>query len=185
MNDLVPVIFIFDVVLRYILLIGAAWSVALPARRIWPPPGRRSWQYRLTWACFYLVFPLNALLVMLNWNTWLFTEPSRLVLGIPVAAKGALLVAWGALTLGLRNTSGLRDGFVQSGPYRFTRNPQYLGDIVLFLGLSLAANSWVVWIVHGLLSLVFVIAPLAEETWLEEQYGDTYQDYKRRVSRFL
>ena len=131
------------------------------------------------------MFPLNALLVLLDWNTWLFSDLSRLVLGIPVAVTGALLVGWGALTLGLRNTAGLPDVFVQSGPYRFTRNPQYLGDIVLFLGLSLAANSWMVWIVHGLLSLVFVIAPLAEETWLEEQYGDSYQYYKRRVSRFL
>ena len=31
-------------------LAGAVWSAAVPDRRIWPPPGRRSWQYFLTWA---------------------------------------------------------------------------------------------------------------------------------------
>jgi protein-S-isoprenylcysteine O-methyltransferase Ste14 len=74
---------------------------------------------------------------------------------------------------------------VSDGPYRFTRNPQYLGDGLLFIGLSLIANSLHLWITHALLVLVFVLAPLTEEQWLEEQYGQTYAEYKRSVPRFL
>lgn len=181
----VQVIFTIDVILLYFLLFGGVWSVALPKKRVWPPPGRQSWQHRLTWACFYLVFLANALLFVFDWDSWNLKDISRLILGIPLAASGALLVSWGVFTLGVRNTSGLRDGFVQDGPYRFTRNPQYLGDILLFVGLSLIANSWLLWIAHGLLILVFLITPLTEETWLEEQYGEAYQEYKRGTSRFL
>ena len=71
-----------------------------------------------------------------------------------------------------------------AGPYRFTRNPQYLGDIVFFIGVGVIANSVFLWIAHLLLALVFVVAPLTEEPWLEEQYGDAYREYRKRVPRF-
>jgi len=89
------------------------------------------------------------------------------------------------MTLGRANTSGLSEGFVRSGPYRFTRNPQYLGDIALFIGLSLIANSLYLWVTHGLLILVFILTPLAEESWLEEQYGQPYRDYRRDTPSWL
>ena len=82
------------------------------------------------------------------------------------------------------NSSGLKDGFVSSGPYRFTRNPQYVGDIILFVGVSITANSLLLWITHALLILVFVIAPLTEERWLEDQYGQVYREYRRDIPRF-
>ncbi len=128
MLSIVNLLFVPDVLILTVLLIGTMWSVAYPAKRIWPPPGSRSWQYRLTWASFYLVFALNAALLILDWNSWLFETNLRLIVGIPLALIGALLVSWGVATLGARNTSGLTGGLVSSGPYRFTRNPQYSGS---------------------------------------------------------
>jgi protein-S-isoprenylcysteine O-methyltransferase Ste14 len=185
LNISVQIIFVIDVILLNLLLLGGVWSVALPKKRVWPPPGKESWQHRLTWACFYLVFLANALLLVLDWDSWIIKDISRLNLGIPLALVGALLVSWGISTPGTRNTSGLRDGFVQDEPYRFMRNPQYLGDMLLFIGLSIIANSWLLWIAHGLLILVSLFTPLAEEVWLEEQYGDAYLEYKQRTPRFL
>lgn len=181
----VDLTFTVDVAILLVLLTGALWSVAYPARRLWPPPARRSWQHRLTWAFFYTVFGLNAALLILDWNSWIFESNLRFVLGVPLVLIGALLVAWGVATLGTQNTSGLKDRFVTAGPYAFTRNPQYMGDMILFVGLSLIANSLYLWIAHVLLILVFAIAPIAEEIWLEEQYGEQYIQYKRETSRFL
>ena len=82
------------------------------------------------------------------------------------------------------NSSGLKGGFVAAGPYRFTRNPQYLGDNILFFGVSIIANSLLLWITHALLILVFVMAPLTEERWLEDQYGRAYREYRRKIRRF-
>jgi len=128
---------------------------------------------------------LNAVLLVLDWNSWLFDYDLRLVIGIPFALIGTLLVSWGVTSLGAGNTSGLKDGLVSSGPYRFTRNPQYLGDMILFVGLSVIANSLYLWITHLLITIIFAVAPLAEEIWLEDQYGETYVQYKRGTSRFL
>ncbi len=79
----------------------------------------------------------------------------------------------------------MRDGFISTGPNWFTRNPQYLGDNLFFLGLSIVANSEFLWITHALLALVFIITPLSEEVWLKEQYGDAYDRYRRNTPRFL
>jgi len=178
-------LFTVDVGALFVLLVGASWSVVLPARRVWPPPGKGSWQHRLTWACFYVVFALNVALLILDWNTWIIDSNLRFVLGLPLSLIGGLLVTWGIKSLGVENTSGLKGGFAASGPYQFTRNPQYLGDMILFIGLGLMANSLYLWVAHALTILVFTIAPLAEELWLEEQYGDEYIAYKRETPRFL
>lgn len=44
-------------------LAGAVWSAAVPEKRLWPPPGRRSWPYVLNWAGFYAVCGINVLLL--------------------------------------------------------------------------------------------------------------------------
>lgn len=185
METFIKLIFTLDVFAQTILLAGIVWSVARPAKRIWPPPGKSSWQYRLTWILFYLVFGLNGLLLVLDWNSWIFHNPLRFILAIPLAIIGVSTLIWGIRTLGVINTSGISDGFIKEGPYRFTRNPQYLGDILLFLGLSILSNSLLLWIAHILLILVFMITPIAEEDWLREQYGKPYQTYLEGTSRFL
>jgi protein-S-isoprenylcysteine O-methyltransferase Ste14 len=178
-------LFIAALIIHYLLLIGIVWSVAFPQKRIWPPPDKRSWQYRVTWILFYLAFILNAAFIFLDWNSWIFTQSSRFLLGIPLAVIGTLLVSWGISTLGTKNTSGLKDGFITTGPYRFTRNPQYLGDMLLFIGLILISNSLYLLITNFLLILVFAMTPWAEEVWLEKRYGDEYKNYKQITSRFL
>ena len=185
MNNLIPFVFYLDVFVLFILLIGISWSVVVPDKRIWPPPGKKSWQYTIAWVLFYMVFGLNFILILFDWNTWRFNDPVRFILGIPLIIIGVLLFSWGIRTLGTINTSGVPDGFILNGPYQFTRNPQYLGDMILFIGLSVISNSVYLWITHILLILVFIITPLAEEKWLEEQYGEKYLEYKGQTTRFL
>ena len=185
MDNIKEIIFFSDVTIHLILLVGVVWSLVFPEKRIWPPPKKGSLQYSATWLLFYIVVVLNILLVVMDWNSWVIPGEIRFIIGIPVTLVGVLFVAWGINCLGIKNTYGLKDGFISSGPYRFTRNPQYLGDTILFIGISLITNSLYVLVVHLLMILVFVIAPLIEEVWLEEQYGEIYSDYKRNTSRFL
>lgn len=185
MEFFVNLIFSLDVAALLILLIGICWSIGYPNSRIWPPPSKRSWQYRLSWILFYLAFSLNTLLIIFDWNSWRYDSPLRFIIGIPLVLIGVLLLIWGIRTLGINNTSGSAAGFVKNGPYRFTRNPQYLGDMMLFVGLCLCTNSLYLWITHTLLILVFLATPLAEEEWLKKEYGEVYEIYFGNTSRFL
>lgn len=166
------------------LFAGAVWCIAFPARRIYPMSGKNGWYYAM-WLLFYFVLFTNPLFVVLDWNTGIWSSPLRFWLAVPLALAGALLFGAGFLTLGAKNTSGLRDGFVARGPYLLTRNPQYVGDILMFAGVAVAANSGIVLVTHALTSLVFLLAPMAEEPWLESEYGETYIAYRRNVARFI
>lgn len=166
------------------LLIGVTWCVAFPARRIYPMERANGW-YVAMWAIFAFVFASNPLFVYLDWNTGLFPSSLRFWLAIPMILLGAGLFGWGMTTLGAKRTSGLADELIAEGPYLFTRNPQYVGDFLIFAGVALFSNSSVVMITHLLTALLFVVAPLAEEPWLESHYGDNYATYRGRVPRFL
>jgi protein-S-isoprenylcysteine O-methyltransferase Ste14 len=75
---------------------------------------------------------------------------------------------------------------VIAGPYRFTRNPMYVGLAGLTIALGLFINSW--WPTVLLLPVLllvrwFVIAP--EERYLERRFGAEYVAYQQRVRRWL
>jgi protein-S-isoprenylcysteine O-methyltransferase Ste14 len=185
MGNLIVILFAINTCTLIFLLVGIIWSVARPEKRIWPPPGKTSWQYILAWILFYLAFGLNTLIIVLDWNSWIYANPLRFLIGVPLVLVGSSLLVWGIRHLGVINTSGISDGFIKTGPYRFTRNPQYLGDMMLFLGLSIITNSLYLWVTHSLLILVFIITPIAEEDWLRDLYGDDYLSYLKGTSRFL
>lgn len=75
---------------------------------------------------------------------------------------------------------------VQSGPYRFSRNPIYLAFSVLALGIACWVNS--IWLLGTLAAAVsvmsFVVIP-REERYLERRFGAEYLEYKSRVRRWL
>lgn len=71
------------------------------------------------------------------------------------------------------------------GPYAYTRNPLYLGSLILALGFALAARSW--WIAGGL-ALFFLVVYLpvirAEEAFLHHRFPG-FDEYARQVPRLI
>lgn len=166
------------------LFVGAFWCIAFPARRIYPMTSPNGWYY-VMWFLFGFVFITNPVFIFLDWNSGPWSSGLRFWLAVPLIILGSALVSWGIATLGARKTSGLADELVAQGPYLVTRNPQYVGDFLLFVGVVVFANSGVVAVTHLLTALVLLMAPLAEEPWLEEQYGEPYVAYRRTVPRYL
>ena len=75
---------------------------------------------------------------------------------------------------------------VESGPYRFTRNPIYLGMFLVLTGLAIAFDN--LWLLVMLLPFALVIrygVVAREEAYLERKFGDVYLDYRSRVRRWL
>ena len=184
MTEAIFVVFLLNVVAQGVLLVGAVWCVARPKRRIYPME-RKGTAYYAMWALFIFAFSSNAAFVVLDWNTGPWVSHLRFVAGVPILGLGIAFLLWGMTTLGMKNTSGLPGGFVARGAYLVSRNPQYVGDFFIFAGVSIIANSELLWVTNVLATLVFLVAPLAEEPWLEEQYGSDYNDYRNRVPRFL
>lgn len=75
---------------------------------------------------------------------------------------------------------------VLSGPYRFTRNPMYLGMTCIQVGLGLALNNlWISLLAAFSLLAVHFIAVVPEEKYLTEQFGESYIGYLIKVRRYL
>ncbi len=72
------------------------------------------------------------------------------------------------------------------GPYKFTRNPMYLLELVMWLGWALFYGSVAVLIALVIMGafFVFILVP-SEERGLEARFGETYLQYKRTVPRWF
>src|SRR5262249_28668474 len=75
---------------------------------------------------------------------------------------------------------------VVSGLYRVSRNPDYLGQALVVVGLALLLDaSWVLLAVLPALLLVRYGVIAKEEQYLEHRFGDEYRLYRRRVRRWF
>ncbi|NPA31752.1 MAG: DUF1295 domain-containing protein [Chloroflexi bacterium] len=161
------------------------WSIRFPQRRVWPPTQARSWKFALSWGLFLLAVAADLAFLLRGGLRDPATRPGRWAVALALSAVGLFFLGWGIQTLGLLKTLGLRGTFVAAGPYRFTRNPQYLGDIFLLAGLMVVAQAAPARAGLALLLVAFLLMPLAEEPWLEEHYGEAYRRYKHTTPRFL
>jgi protein-S-isoprenylcysteine O-methyltransferase Ste14 len=75
---------------------------------------------------------------------------------------------------------------ISQGPYRFTRNPMYLGITLFEFGLGLAVNNlWISLFAVPALVTVHFLAVLPEEKYLFEKFGESYKVYLTQVRRYL
>jgi protein-S-isoprenylcysteine O-methyltransferase Ste14 len=129
----------------------------------------------------------------LNWLMPLPFLPAAVptgCLGTMVFALALALVAWAISTMTRAGsnvpTSLPTTTIAETGPYRFTRNPIYLGMVLGLIGLAIAFNS--LWLLMALVPFALVIrygVITREEAYLERKFGDVYRRYHTRVRRWL
>jgi protein-S-isoprenylcysteine O-methyltransferase Ste14 len=112
-------------------------------------------------------------------------------------AAGAAVICGGVAILGSALFTFRRTGqhpdprkptpmITRDGPYRFTRNPMYLGTSLIQLGLGVAlGNAWIVLLLVPMVALIHYRAILPEERYLEDKFGDQYIGFKASVRRWL
>jgi len=164
-------------------------TLLVPRLRLWPPPGRDTWQYRLTWTLFAVGFA--GFLVVggldagsLGLHRWV-GEAGTLIIGSTLFMGGTAVASYAMGYLGLRGCLGLEAELVTEGPFAVSRNPGYVGDLLLIVGYVILTDSRLAGIAGVMGALWFLGAPFAEEPWLERQYGDAYRRYKNHHPRFL
>jgi len=111
-------------------------------------------------------------------------------LGIAVVALGLALVLQVFRTMRAAGTNvdprRPTTAIVTTGLFRFSRNPIYVGLTLMYLGLTLAINTWWGLVLLGPMLLTMhrgVI--LREERYLEQTFGELYRQYRSRVRRYL
>jgi protein-S-isoprenylcysteine O-methyltransferase Ste14 len=170
--------------LIYILLF--ALTIRLRGFRFWPPPSARSWQFFSAWLMASIVAVNFFFIGLLDFDSAFLPDlkirfPAAVILFI----AGLGLGNWAGSVFGFRAILGLGDRLVTWGPYRYTRNPQYIGDCLLALSYMVLTNSWMAGVIGILGVILNLMAPHTEEPWLEERFGEDYREYKRRVPRFF
>lgn len=146
--------------------------------------------------------PVTGVAIYLGWSSHaaafiaaVLLDPYRIAVApIPTAVAGIVLVAAGItlFVLGLQRFQSFGQvtgtevgGLVTSGVYSVSRNPQYIGWILLLVGVAVTARSPVA---LGLALAVVIAMNIwipQEERHLEREFGDEYLRYRRDVPRFL
>lgn len=146
--------------------------------------------FRLRNALFPLIFVALAL----------FTRPvfflgnpdlDRIVvgLGILIALAGQcfrlFVIGYAYIKRGGKEGRVYADSLVVKGVYAHSRNPMYVGNFMMAVGLGLVYGSpWVYFFVVPFFAFVYLSIVGAEEVYLSHRFGEAYEDYARRVNRF-
>lgn len=123
---------------------------------------------------------------------WAMQIPGRLPLAAALVLAGSTLDLWGLIAVHRARTTfnpmapQRTSSIVRNGPYRFSRNPMYLG-------LACTLTGFAVWLAHplallapaGFVAWVTRFQILPEERILRAAFGATYADYLRAVRRWL
>jgi protein-S-isoprenylcysteine O-methyltransferase Ste14 len=116
--------------------------------------------------------------------------PLRRVFAPPLLVGGVLVMLAAVRTMVRAHTTinpaAPVAALVTTGPFRFTRNPIYLGDTLVYSGLALAlGRRGPLVLLPGVLALIDRGVIRREERYLERRFGAPYRDYRARVRRWL
>jgi protein-S-isoprenylcysteine O-methyltransferase Ste14 len=106
-------------------------------------------------------------------------------IGVWLALDGAAMLFFrraGTSMIPMRPSAAL----VTTGPYRFTRNPMYLGMAFLYMGLAFALGFiWPLVVLPLVIVAVDRLVIAREEAYLRRRFGEEYAEYMKRARRWL
>jgi protein-S-isoprenylcysteine O-methyltransferase Ste14 len=107
---------------------------------------------------------------------WLATPSSQsLMIGAAIALAGESIRLWAAGPLEKSKE------VTQSGPYRYTRHPLYLGSSIIGIGIAVISDNMVVYQIIFVYLVLFLFAAIrSEEAHLRAKFGDAYDAYAEK-----
>ncbi len=122
-------------------------------------------------------------LELTNWSGWYVAAWALIGVGVIILVAGWVQFFRAKTNILVHKPSS---NLIQSGLYRFSRNPIYVSALLMQLGIALLMNNlWIILLVPVSKFAIdrYVIA--REEAYLERKFGEVYLDYKRTVRRWL
>lgn len=143
------------------------------------------WLYGSITVGYILSFTIGASKIgrIYEWNT-LF------VIGMVLFGIGLIIRIKSIVTLNefftYSVTKTINQTIIKTGPYKLIRHPGYLGQLIIFLGISTSISNWL-----SVLAMIFPITfgylyrIYVEEKFLIEQFGEDYLSYQKRTKRLI
>lgn len=115
---------------------------------------------------------------------------SRSIVGVVLIVAAIGLAVWSISVFWRRGTSIVpikaSTALVESGPFRFSRNPMYVSLAVAYVGATLIANTlWPLVLFPLLILLVHSLVIVREERYMQQIFGQPYTEYRGRVRRWI
>lgn len=117
-------------------------------------------------------------------------EVWEIIIGFIIALSGqilrALTIGSAYIRRGGKNKQVYAEKLVQNGIFAHCRNPLYLGNLLILLGVGIAANS-LPFVLFGIPFFLFAYLAIlhAEENFLGKKFGQEFKDYCKRVNRII
>lgn len=165
-----------------LLLILMAASFYRREFRFWPP-GSKNWKWILYWTLS--TTNMISITVMLLPHLKAYSLTLNYVFSILLILSGLIMSLAAIKQLGLRKTSGIEGEFSNEGLYRYSRNPQVLGNLLTLFGAALLLQTVEGVLVCFLTGLWLITMVFAEEQWLQQIYNEEYAEYRQRTPRFF
>jgi protein-S-isoprenylcysteine O-methyltransferase Ste14 len=117
-------------------------------------------------------------------------RPPQVVLGAVILGAGLALMLWGLATFWRARTAVVpiqqARQLVTWGPYRFTRNPMYVGLTFAYFGLAIVVNwAWAIVFLPVVLVVMNTAVIEREERYLHAAFPEAYGEYCQRARRWL
>jgi protein-S-isoprenylcysteine O-methyltransferase Ste14 len=127
----------------------------------------------MTILCLILVIGTVFLPLKLG-TAWFYTGLSIYLLGLIIFT--ILIVNVASTPLGKPFTKGV---------YRYSRNPGYLSQIIVFVGIGIASASWLYFLLSAVLIVLTYLLVAIEERITLDKIGESYREYMNRTPRWL
>lgn len=141
--------------------------------------------YGLITLGYFLSFAIGATKLgrIYHWNTFF-------AIGMPLIGIGFIIRVYSILTLKQFFTYSVAQvenhEIIQTGLYKYIRHPGYLGQLIIFLGISISISNWCSILAMMLpITLAYLYRIKVEERLMLDQFGENYSDYQHRTKRLL
>jgi protein-S-isoprenylcysteine O-methyltransferase Ste14 len=133
---------------------------------------------------------LTGFLINFFWPVWTIPKLIRIIFGLilVVISSSIMLPSWELFKKEKTPVNPYKQtkSLVTTGPYNYSRNPQYLSRVLVQMALGFFfGNIWIIIMVIPAISFVWYSVIIPEERYLEQRFGKKYLQYKTSVRCWL
>jgi protein-S-isoprenylcysteine O-methyltransferase Ste14 len=143
------------------------------------------WLYGLITVGYALSFSIGATKVgrIYDWNTFFAIGMALVVIGFVIRIHSILTLKQ-YFTYSVAKVENHK--IIETGLYKFIRHPGYLGQLIIFIGLSTSISNWLSVLVMMIpITLGYLYRIKVEERFMLEQLGEDYLNYQERTKRLI